>query len=262
MSLSNKLNGLREIWKFDNRFEIIKKRLAGEDQINYKINGLNIYVDHAAGDANGAREVLTSEMYRRFLPLINTTKSLNVLDIGANNGGFALLLRYENLPIKKFVGVEFNPSTFERLKRNVETNFEEPFELVNAAVCGEPRTVFATLENTGTSDSIYAEKKSRDGVEVPGMPLNQIISEYFGDDVIDICKMDVEGSEFEVFSNKSADKLSQVRHLILEIHHSQETPREPLIETIEGFGFEEVNIDNERRDDLHYVHLFRNKSLQ
>ena len=262
MSLRNKFNGLREIWQFDNRFEIIRKRIAGEDRINYKIKGLNIYVDHAAGDANGAREVLTSDMYRRFLPLINTSQPIRVLDIGANNGGFALLLRFEGISVEKFVGVEFNPSTFERLKRNIEANFEEPYELINAAVCGEPRTVFATPENTGTSDSIYAEKKSRDGVKVPGMTLDQIISENFGDDIIDICKMDVEGSEFEVFSNKSARRLVQVRHLILEIHHSQETPREPLIEIIEGFGFEELNIDNERRDDLHYVHLFRNLSFQ
>ena len=56
----------------------------------YKFNGLEILTDHDAGDTNGAREVLTSPMYRRFLPKMRFEAPANILDLGANNGGFPL----------------------------------------------------------------------------------------------------------------------------------------------------------------------------
>ena len=123
MSLLNKINGVREIWKFDNRFEILRKRLFGnQSSINYRIGDLDFTVDHDAGDANGAREVIATDMYRQFFPFLDLAGPLNVLDIGANNGGFGLLLKYEQIAIKKYVGVEFNPATFMRLKFNIERN--------------------------------------------------------------------------------------------------------------------------------------------
>ena len=261
MSIINKINGVREILQFDNSIEIIRKRLAGENEIVYQIGDLEILVDHSAGDANGAREVLTSNMYRRFFPLIDTSHPLNVLDIGANNGGFALLLKYEGIPIRKLVALEFNPATFKRLQTNIENNFDEETLLLNAALCGEPRIVFASPGSTGTSDSIYSETRAEGALEVEGLSLDQVINRGFDDELVDVCKMDVEGSEFEIFSSRSAESIRRIRHLIIEIHHSAATPREPLIGHIEAFGFEESNGDNERKDDLHYVHHFQNRSL-
>ncbi len=37
---------------------------------------------------------------------------INVLDLGASNGGFPLLLHADGIPLKKVVSVEFNRNTF------------------------------------------------------------------------------------------------------------------------------------------------------
>ena len=47
----------------------------------------------------------------------------NVLDLGANNGGFPLLLHTSGIELKKVVSVEFNPRTFARLNFNLTRIF-------------------------------------------------------------------------------------------------------------------------------------------
>lgn len=261
MSISNKIAGLREIWHFDNRWELIYERLfnAGGPVSVYRIGGMRVLVDHAAGDANGAREVLTSDMYRRFFPLIDTTTPINVLDIGANNGGFPLLLRLEKIRIQRLVSVEFNPKTFARLHTNIDTNLDDiDFELVNAAVCGENRAISVPETETGTSDSIYTDQESANGLTVEGITFDELYQRTFSGRVIDVCKMDIEGAEFEIFSNPGHESIKQCRNLIIEIHHSETRHRDLVIKKLTKLGFKELNGDNNREDNLHYVHFFRN----
>lgn len=84
MSLQTKINGLKEVWQFDNKIwlTVTKTFFPRETLQIYRYKGLEILVDHAAGDANGAREVLTSQMYRRFLPQIKRGGAFTVLDLG------------------------------------------------------------------------------------------------------------------------------------------------------------------------------------
>jgi hypothetical protein len=56
---------------------------------------MQFLTDHDAGDANGAREVITSGMYRDLLSELDLDGRINVLDLGGNNGGFPLLLKAE-----------------------------------------------------------------------------------------------------------------------------------------------------------------------
>lgn len=261
MGLRNKIDGLRKIWRFDNRWELLRQRLLfPNNPINvYRIGGLKIIADHSAGDANGAREVLTTDMYRRFLRLIDASQSLNVLDIGANNGGFPLLLKFEGLRIRRLVAVEFNPVTFKRLKANIETNFTEDFELINAALCGDNRQVMASVVSSGTSESIY--EQTDEGVGVEGLSFDELYHRTFGEDIVDICKMDIEGSEFEVFESLNCRSVTMCRNLIIEIHHSAQSPRELVIDALEELGFEELNGDNKRAANLHYAHFFKNRHL-
>src|SRR4051812_3008314 len=107
MSLANKIRGLKEVWAFDNRLWLIITKIffRRENLQIYRYNGVEILVDHAGGDNNGAREVLTSPMYRRFLPQMKLDSPANVLDLGANNGGFPLLLHTSGIKLKKVVSV-------------------------------------------------------------------------------------------------------------------------------------------------------------
>jgi hypothetical protein len=98
MSIANavrrKITGLRQIMQFDNRWQLAVSRALFREPINvYRLGSIVFLEDHSAGDANGARDVLTGSMYRPFLDRLPLPGRLRLLDLGASNGGFPLLLK-------------------------------------------------------------------------------------------------------------------------------------------------------------------------
>lgn len=264
MSFRTKLDGIKQIWQFDNRFQLLVMRLLfpGESLNSYKYKGIEFLTDHRNGDANGAREVLTTEMYRRFLPEMNLTNPVNVLDIGANNGGFPLLLLSEKIRIKKLACVELNPNTFSRMRFNIERNSDSDFYPLNIAVCGENKTLNVNLGGGGTADNIYEPDKSG-GVnyEVAGKTFDTIYAEIFGDETVDICKIDIEGAEFEMFRSGTFQKLKNCRFVLMEIHHEKNRNRTEIIEILKAADFLETG-GEQKMDENHHVHFFVNSRLK
>lgn len=256
MSLRNKLRGIGEVWAFDNRIWLTftKTFFRNENLQIYRYKGAEILTDHAGGDANGAREVLSSPMYRRFLPKMRLDKPVNVLDLGANNGGFPLLLATSGVKLKKVVSVEFNPHTFVRLQFNLLRNLDcEAFPL-NAALCGHERIMEIALGKGSVSDSIYARSTdSQTGkYQINGLTLDHFCSAYFPDEVIDICKIDVEEAEFEVFTEPHHSLLSRCRYLIIEIHERGRHKKEEIIPVIEALGLIRQDPDADADPSVHF----------
>jgi FkbM family methyltransferase len=262
MGIANKVNGIKEIWQFDNRWQLLMSRLffTGEKINIYRYKGLEILVDHSAGDANGAREVLTSPMYRQYLGQMELQGPLNVLDIGSNNGGFPLLLRSEGLSLKKLACVEMNAKTFSRLRFNVERNFDCEADLVNGAVCGHHQMLEVTLGEGGAGDSLY--EKSADGrtLQVQGYTFDEIFEASFGSETVDLCKIDIEGAEFEVFTNPGHESIEKCRYLLMEIHERRGEFREIIRGKLAGHVFTEIAGEN-KNDKNDHVHFFRNIKL-
>jgi len=185
MSLQNKIRGLKEVWAFDNRLwlTLTKTLFRNENLQVYRYKGLDILIDHASGDSNGAREVLTSPMYRRFLSKMTFDGPANVLDLGANNGGFPLLLTTSGIELKKVVSVEFNPQTFTRLHFNLTRNLKCDVVPLNAALCGEEKLLELSLGSGSVSDSIYANSESPNTrvYKIQGLTLDNLCNTYFKD---------------------------------------------------------------------------------
>ncbi|MEZ5425528.1 MAG: FkbM family methyltransferase [Pyrinomonadaceae bacterium] len=265
MGIGNKIKGIGEIWQFDNHWQLFFNRLffSGEKINVYRLKNLEFICDHSAGDVNGAREVLTTDMYRGFLAKMELTGPLKILDLGSNNGGFPLLLASENKKIEKLVCVEFNPETFSRLRFNIERNLDCEFTPLNVGVCGDNREIRFDLQNgSGTSVNIYGQKglESENGVRVPGETFDQIYERNFKGETVDICKMDIEGAEFEVFGSGKCLSLTNCRYLLIEIHHEKGTPRDLVLESLSELGFREAD-PPQPRDEFHHVHLFFNKKF-
>jgi FkbM family methyltransferase len=159
--LQNKINGIKEMWKFDNRFQLIFNRIffPRESVSFYRYKNVEFLNDSSAGDSNGAREILTSPMYQSYLETLQFDTPINVLDLGSNNGGFALLMKLYNFEIKKLVCVEVNPETFSRLRFNLERNFDCDLQLLNVAVCGENKELSLSFEKGDVGNSIYQTNK-------------------------------------------------------------------------------------------------------
>lgn len=262
MSIRNKIRGIREIWQFENRWNLAFNRIFfPREPINvYRSGNIEFITDHRAGDANGARDVLTSDMYSKYLPEMNLDGPVNVLDIGANNGGFMLMLLREGVEIKKGASVELNPETFTRLHFNLGRNFRgNNIAAINAAVCGTPRKIAFSPNSAGSvADNIYAKADSSEFF-VEGITFDDLYESVFGDERVDICKIDIEGAEFEIFANGNCEHIKKCRYLLMEIHHSPEHGRESVIRALGTLGFDERGGEN-KSDGSHYVHFFVNRT--
>jgi FkbM family methyltransferase len=259
MSWRTKIEGLKELWQFDNRWYLIYSRLIvpSRTELIYKYQGLEFLTDHAAGDANGARELLVSDMYRGLLRKLDLPKRIVVLDIGANNGGFPLLLSAEGFEIEQLVCVELNPRTCERLSLNLSRNYTDNYSIENAALCASRRTIQFHAGNSGTSDNIYSDPLSEsESVEIAGITFDDSVEKFDGR-AIDLCKIDIVGAEFELIDSSSIEKLRKCRLLMIEIHHEPSRPRKRLIEWLAKLDF--VEVDPQPNDKFHHVHLFQNK---
>jgi FkbM family methyltransferase len=262
MTIKSKVEGIRAIWRFDNRWELLLSRTVfRNDNLNiYRIKGMEILVDHGAGDPNGARHVLVSPMYQQFLSRMDLKGSLNVLDLGANGGGFPLLLHANRIGLNKLACVELNPNTFLRMRFNIERNLKCEFTGLNAAICGERRPIEIQLGSGSTGDSIYRQQQStgEPRYRIDGLTFDDIYSMAFKDEAVDICKMDVEGAEYEVFATAHHEAIERCRYLLIEIHNVEGRRPEEVKDALKRHGFAEILSDSRTDPD---VYLFSNTRL-
>ena len=94
MNVSNRIGGLRGILRFDNWPDLVLKRtlFTANPLAVYRAGEMDILVDHG-GDESGVREAMVSPMYRNLLAGLSFHAPINVMDLGANVGGFSLLLQ-------------------------------------------------------------------------------------------------------------------------------------------------------------------------
>jgi FkbM family methyltransferase len=261
--LSRKVHGLTHLLQFDNRWPLIVARLfSGSNKLLvYRLKGMSFLVDHAADDENGTRVALISDMYRTFLERIKLPKEPVVLDLGANGGGFGLLLQALGYQVKRIVAVEMNPHTTQRLRFNLERNLPGEVTVLNCAVCGQPRTLELQLGSGGSGDSIYGPSVSEgtSRVEVQGRTFDDIANEMLPSQRIDVCKIDVEGAEHEIFSRPGHERVRSCRYLIMEIHPAEGgvDATDTIIQKLSELGFKKRP---ERASSGEDVYFFENQN--
>lgn len=254
--MRNRVNGVREIWTFDNRWEVIMHRLLFPEtgMVTYRKGELEFVVDHAGGDAPGTRACLVSNMYRALLPHMDLRgRPLNLLDIGANGGGFPLMLLAEGLELGRLTAVEMNPRTYSRLQLNVTQNIAAPATLIHGAVCGEACSLTLSLGRGSTGESLQEASAGSAGgrvCQVQGLTLDEVVARGFGDAAIDLCKIDIEGAEYDVFAATTATALRQARYLIIEIHQVPGKRPQEVHAALQALGFREILRERQTADDV------------
>jgi FkbM family methyltransferase len=186
------------------------------------------------------------------------SKPLTVLDVGANNGGFALLLKRMGFALARIVCVELNPRTCVRLRFNLDRNLDAPHEVVTAALCGRSGHLNVDLGAGSVGDNIYVrhDEKARP-TTVRAVTFDEIVEEQFGPgELLDVCKIDIEHAEYEVFASANHESVDRCRFLIVEIHRGERGSPEDLVRRIQGRGFELMP-----RGTDPDVYSFRNRRL-
>ena len=135
-----------------------------------------------------------------------------ILDLGSHIG---LSILYFKLlyPQVKIYAFEPHPDNVKRIKEITES-FKEDISIFPVAISDKDGLTRLYLRDSPASYSIY--KKTTDGhyIEVPTKTLTTIVEELSLTN-IDILKFDIEGAEFQAFSNFPFDK---VKIIIGEVH--------------------------------------------
>jgi FkbM family methyltransferase len=237
---------LRALWenrRFDNALQLFVDRVIGRPTglTVYRLGEYRILVDHRGEDQVGTRGCLVDGVYDALLAPLSLPRRLSVLDLGANGGGFPLLLGALGHTFERLVCVELNPNTCARLAFNIGTNLGRQHLVLNAAVAAANGEVAKTFGLGSVSERV--ERAAPLGVtpeRVPLLTFDEIVLRGGFPNGIDLCKMDVEGAEFEVLLGSTATSLAQCRHLLLELHDPEGGGNSRVRALLRGLGFEEL----------------------
>jgi FkbM family methyltransferase len=181
-----------------------------------------------SSDRKVLRQVITEDEY---LPIINLIKEKGfensikfIVDAGSNIG-FSSIYFNSFFPDAQIIAIEPDESNYDHLLKNLAIN-----KLDNKIICLKKALW------TNNSDSLVISNDFRDrgywsrsvksssDIEedsVPSITLSDVIKQYGSNQIIDILKMDIEGSEAELFKTKEFlyALSNSVRFFCLEIHH-------------------------------------------
>ena len=168
----------------------------------------------AAWDIGTSQAVITGDEYglHPFLhsPLRHEVRT--VVDIGANIGAFTLAAR-RMFPNARVIAVEPDPENNELLRRNCGDDSQVTICPTAVLNDGCPNTVHLCRHELNSGGSYVRElfyQKSApftdsDPIEVPCRPIHDLLVDL-GVNVIDLLKVDAEGSEVDIFSCLAAHR--------------------------------------------------------
>jgi FkbM family methyltransferase len=161
-------------------------------------------------------EIFDDKMYR---PTDALRPLQTVFDLGANIGFFSVWVcaRYPSASVLAF---EPNPSTARQLRANLEGNALHQVtvrEEAAAGASGSASFLAGEASVLGSLQKVALPEQSGVGYTVPTRSLSDCIK-ISGKEVIDLCKVDIEGAEGEMLQASDDRTLQCIREFIIEVH--------------------------------------------
>ena len=238
-------NGLKNTYRLttflsDNAIKMI----ATENTISFKypVNNhlISLELKKNSSDSMVFEQIIVLEEYRFLCELIEEKQIeiITVIDAGANIGLTTIYLKqhFENA---QFILLEPEPETFARLKNNLELNKITNAICLNKGLWHEKTELFfdrSFRDKEAWSVKLSNHKNSEPGIKT--LTINDLMT-YVNYKKIDLLKIDIEGSEKELFLTDvlKLNWLKSVKIVAIEIH--DETHSRTEIETIlKNYNFE------------------------
>jgi len=149
--------------------------------------------------------------------------ALQIIDCGANIGLATLAIK-KSFPKAKIISVEPESSNYIQLCKNISDNNLSDVVAIEAGVWYKKTTLVPDLEFRDKSNWAFALKEAGDR-EANGIPVDSLsnIAATVGWSNVDLLKIDIEGSEFEIFRN--VDKwqaiFDTVKIISVEVHEEK-----------------------------------------
>jgi FkbM family methyltransferase len=148
-----------------------------------------------------------------------------VVDVGSNIGISALFFLTRNASCRCWL-FEPVPRNVERLRANL-AGFENRYELREAAVGEREGRVRFGVEESGRYGGI--EVATERSIEVDCIGINQVLEKVLGaHPIIDVLKIDTEGTELSIVRGIQPELLRQVRTVYLEVDRRPDLELEPF----------------------------------
>ncbi len=168
-------------------------------------------VRKGTSDTGTFRQVFKEDQYR-----FNFDEPINsIIDAGANIG-LASIVFGNKYPNAKIIAIEPDKGNFELMKKNVSPYNVRP---VMAGVWNKSTNLEVIDHGHGAWAYTVEEVEHPTKNSIPALSINQIMADS-NFDRIDILKIDIEGSEKEVFETDYELWLPKTKYLIVEMHDS------------------------------------------
>lgn len=179
-------------------------------ELNVKDYGSPIYLRNKTSDIPTFYQCIYHEEYDIKFPF----EPKVIVDLGANIG---LTTRFfkKKYPQSKIIAIEPENSNFEILKKNTEGLAD--VELENKGIWYKQCDLKIVDGGQGHYGFTVMEANPGDKDVVPAESIPSLMNKYQLDS-IDVLKVDVEGTELELFANGSEEWLSKCKCIIVEMH--------------------------------------------
>lgn len=178
-----------------------------------------------------------------------------IIDIGAGLGDFTAYAARHS-PHGKVLAFEPFPESFALLEQNLQLNDARNVEARPYAVAGAPGKLRLDIgsehavQHTTTAQGAHA-------IEVQAITLDSILADQAVTHC-DLLKMDVEGAEYGILLNTSADTLRRIRRIALEYHdHTPAGTHDRLRDFLRAQGFQVTIQSNPVHNRLGYLYAAR-----
>jgi FkbM family methyltransferase len=168
-----------------------------------------------------------------------------IVDAGAGWGKFneslsSYIFEYNKMMNPYFFAIEPNKSNQETLK---EADYPDTV-IIEAALVGseDPKAMdfvqFKGLRGWGNVNGLYATRPVQDKYKVRTIDLKELLA-GIPCEIIDLLKMDIEGSECKVMADMTKEYAKRIRQITMEIHSG----RREITTKLEGLGYK-VKFEN------------------
>ncbi|MFL9833990.1 FkbM family methyltransferase [Chryseobacterium terrae] len=198
--------GLKEGYK-------LYKKLSSSDLSNINVYGIKHPI-HFRKNENSDLEVFKQIFIeKQYLPH-HYKNPKTIIDAGGNVGLFTVLMK-NKFPDAKVVIIEPDSDNFMMIEKNLK-NYAD-IQLLNKGVWSSD-VKLKIIDEDASKWGIQVVEDNENG-KIEAVCINTIIKEN-NFDRIDVLKMDIEGSEKEVFSKNYENWLPKVKILVIELHDS------------------------------------------
>jgi len=215
-----------------------KFRYGITNQLKLKELNSCIYMTPNSLDNASFKEIFFDQEYLIEYPKWMYSKQLNIIDAGANIG-FASVFFANKFKNANIISIEPDEENFKWLKKN--TTDYKGVRPLNGAIWFENENVQIFDESWG-SRGYMVDKETRKGEKsIKGYTVDTIMK-MFKLEHIDIFKIDIEGSEKDIFQYNFENWIPKTRIIIIELHdRMKEGCSEIVFKTMKKFEFDHYN---------------------